>query len=52
MTDDHDVSIALQDVVFDLRTGYTEGLVRNRDGNAVGAWSLTLPPVQDRDGDR
>ncbi len=43
MTDDLDVSIALQDVVLDLRTGYTQGLVMDRDGNAVGAWSLTLP---------
>lgn len=46
MTDDHDVSIALQDVVLDLRTGFTEGLVRDRDGNAVGAWSLTVPPAE------
>ena len=49
MTDDLDVSIALQDVVLDLRTGYTQGLVRDRDGNAVGAWSLALPPTSARD---
>ncbi len=43
MSDAHDVSIALQDVVLDLRHGYREGLVRDRDGNAVGAWSLNAP---------
>ena len=52
MTDDLDVSIALQDVVLDLRTGYTEGLVTDRDGNAVGAWSLTLPITGERDPQR
>lgn len=43
MSDAHDVSIALQDVVLDLRHGYPEGLVRDRDGNTVGAWSLDAP---------
>lgn len=40
MSDAHDVSIALQDVVLDLRGGYPEGLMRDRDGNTVGAWLL------------
>jgi len=49
MTDDLDVSIALQDVVLDLRTGYRQGLVRDRNGNPVGAWSLSLPPYESAD---
>ncbi len=43
MSDAHDVSVALQDVVLDLRRGYPEGLVWDRNGDAVGSWSLTLP---------
>jgi hypothetical protein len=43
MSDAHDVSIALQDVVLDLRHGYPEGLVWDRAGKAVGSWSLELP---------
>jgi hypothetical protein len=49
MSDEHDVAIALQDVVLDLRAGYPEGLVRDRNGNAVGAWSLTMPPYESAD---
>ncbi len=43
MSDAHDVSIALQDVVLDLRYGLPKGVVSDRRGKAIGAWSLSLP---------
>jgi hypothetical protein len=43
MSDPADVALTLNEVAHDVRGGFPEGLVWDRDGHPVGSWSLTLP---------
>ncbi len=40
-----DMASAIEDVGRDLRGGRREGLVWDRNGNAAGSWSLTMPEL-------
>ncbi len=44
MSEPEDVARALRDVGRDLLRGYPEALVKDRNGNTVGSWSLSPPP--------
>jgi hypothetical protein len=44
MSEPEDVAHALTDVRRGLLCRYPEALIKDRNGNTVGRWSLTLPP--------